>query len=99
MRIRNVARKILMNYLCVKNVPLICAMLSLSDVEQFGLSYFKATTAAMAALCCSIVPPLSKIRILFRAATGQPDALKLEAFGGSLVIKYFSFNYSIFFET
>lgn len=69
-----------MNYLCVKNVPLICAMLS-SDVEQFGLSYFKATTAAMAALCCSIVPPLSKIRILFRAATGQPDALKLEAFG------------------
>lgn len=32
--------------------------------------------AAIAALCCSIVPPLSKIRILFLAAIGQPDALE-----------------------
>lgn len=35
-----------------------------------------AVAAAIAALCCSIVPPLSKMRILFRAAIGQPDALK-----------------------
>lgn len=39
-----------------------------------------AVAAAIAALCCSIVPPLSKIRNLLRAAIGQPDALKLTKF-------------------
>lgn len=67
------------NYLWVRNGPVIWT--SPSDDEQVFPSYLMATAcavaAAIAALCCSIVPPLSKIRILFRAAIGQPDALKL----------------------
>jgi hypothetical protein len=35
-----------------------------------------AVAAATAALCCSTEPPLSRTRILFRLAMGQPEALQ-----------------------
>lgn len=67
-------------YLCVRNVLVMWLSPSTTDEQAFP-SYFMAAAAAVAAaiaaLCCSIVPPLSRIRILFRAAIGQPDALKL----------------------
>lgn len=75
-KIRNCTEsKISSIYLWLRNAPVMWT--SPSDDEQVFPSYFMATAAAIAALCCSIVPPLSKIRILFRAAIGQPDALKL----------------------
>lgn len=52
------------------------------DPSQPGVGQFTPSNliaeaaAATAALCCSTVPPLSKTRILFRFAIGQPDALK-----------------------
>lgn len=45
-------------------------------VGQLVGSNLIAAAAAMAALCCSIVPPLSRIRNLLRFAIGQPDALQ-----------------------
>lgn len=64
-------------YLCVAYESFMWLMSSQPDASRLLSSYFMAAavTAAMAALCCSIVPPLSNIRILLRAAIGQPDAL------------------------
>lgn len=62
-------------YLCVRNVPFMWPVPSQPVVEQCVGSNFIAVAAAMAALCCSIVPPLSRIRNLLRLAIGQPEAL------------------------
>lgn len=80
-------------YLCVENVPFMWFiwLSQFDDAEQLFSSYFIAATvtAAIAALCCSIVPPLSRIRILFRVAIGQPDALKTINHVSALIIKKF----------
>lgn len=61
---------------CVENDPLTCPIPSQPGVGQFTPSNFIAVAAATAALCCSTVPPDSKILVLFRFAIGHPDALK-----------------------
>lgn len=64
-------------YLCVRKVPFMWPVPSHPDVGQLVGSYFNAVAAAMAALCCSMVPPLSRIRNLLRLAIGHPDALRI----------------------
>ena len=47
-------------------------------VGQLTPSNFIAVATATAALCCSIVPPFSSTRILFRFAIGHPEALEFQ---------------------
>jgi hypothetical protein len=53
-----------------------CPVPSQPGVGQLTPSNFMAVAAATAALCCSTEPPLSRTRILFRLAMGQPEALQ-----------------------